>query len=74
MMSHEILLAERRHLLADLANVEKGMRAVVSMRDSARIRAELVLAHCADEVRELTNRLALLEEGLAASNPKQVTL
>ena len=65
MVSNEILLAERRHLLADLANVEKGMRAAVSMRDSARIRAELVLAHCADEVRELTNRLALLEAGLA---------
>ena len=66
MMSHEILLAERRHLLADLANVEKGMRAVISMRDSARIRAELVLAHCADELRELMNRLAILDAGLEA--------
>ena len=66
MTSDEILLAERSHLLADLANVEKGMRAVISMRDSARIRAELVLAHGADEVRELTNRLAILDAGLAA--------
>ena len=66
MMSNEILLAERSHLCADLANVEKGIRAVISMRDSARIRAELVLAHGADEVRELTNRLAILDASLAA--------
>ena len=66
MMSHEVLLSERSHLLAELANVEKGMRAVISMRDSARIRAELVLAQGADEVRELTNRLAILDAGLAA--------
>jgi ABC-type molybdenum transport system ATPase subunit/photorepair protein PhrA len=66
MMSKQILLAERSHLLADLANVEKSMKAVASMRDSAQGRAELVLAHCADEVRELTDRLVLLDEGLAA--------
>ena len=66
MISHESLLAERNHLLAELANVEKGMRAVLSMRDSAQIRAELVLAHSADEMRELTNRLAILDLGLAA--------
>ena len=70
-MSKQILLAERSHVLADLANVERCMRATAFMRDSARCRAELVLAHCADEVRDLTDQLLLLDAGLARLQSEQ---
>jgi hypothetical protein len=61
------LLAERAHVVADLANVEQGvkdMQILLARGAIARDRAEAVLAQCAEELKRLNERLAHIDESL----------
>jgi hypothetical protein len=54
------LLGERSHTLADMANLEKGMesiRGLVVARGITRDKAERVISHCSEELKQLTERL-----------------
>lgn len=64
----EDLLAERAHLVADIANIKKGIRTMqvlVATRQTTRDHAESVLAQCGEEHRLLSDRLTLLDGSLA---------
>jgi hypothetical protein len=65
----ENLIAERAHLVADIAIIEDGMRdmqALVATHHIARDHAETVLAQCGEEHRLLSDRLKLLDGSLAS--------
>lgn len=68
-MNGDRLLAERSRVLGNIATVEKGMRDLqlrLAMRDGVRRLAELVLAYSAEELKQLADRLVLIDASLAA--------
>jgi hypothetical protein len=59
-MSIRELLGERSHTVADIANLEKGIeniRGLFVARAITRDKAELVISHCSQELKQLTDRL-----------------